>query len=330
MHSVLSCLVSDVIGPALIANDLVAAVAGELNHEGGVALREYVRGISLVVEALELQPGDRVLISPLAPSAYRHVFRSKRLVPVFADVSLEDACLNPMSVEKTISNNAALKALFVHAPLGRIPDMNSLESFGLPLVSDIGEALGATDGKCYIGSRGRYVILPMESHGIATAGGGTLVLASNKTALTALDTAARHLSADAFLPDLNASLGLVQWREYPHGLERRDIIAETYRRALMKGNHRTLTEGIGEARSVAFSFPVILSGSMNETIKYARNKGIETLPAFLGRMMDAYPEAEASCPKAKELTMSTVLFPLYPTLSKQSIQLVYKVLSTLP
>jgi len=328
MHAVLSCLISDAIGPALIANDLVAAVAGELNHEGGVALREYVRAISLVVKALELHPGDRVLISPLAPSAYRHVFQSKGLIPVFADVCLEDACLNPMAVEDKINEDAALKALFVHAPLGRIPDMDSLESHGLPLVSDIGEALGATDGKHYIGSRGRYVILPMEYHGIATAGGGTLILASNKTALTALNTASAQLTADAFLPDLNASLGLVQWREYPHGLERRDIIAEAYKRALMKGQHRTLANGSDEARSVAFSFPVVLSGSMNEAIKYALSKGVETLPAFRGRMMDAYPEA--GCPKARELSMSTVLFPLYPMLSKQDIQLVQKILSTLP
>lgn len=332
MHSVLSCLVTDVIGPAAIADDLVAAIAGELGHEGGCALREYVRAIDLVIQALGLRPSDRVVISPLAPAAYRHAFVSRGLIPVFADVREEDACIDPSSVQRILDEGQEIvvRALFVHAPLGRIPDMDALEAFGIPLVVDIGEALGATDGKASIGIRGQYVLLPMETDGIATSGGGTLVFAKEKSALTALDAAAGLLTPDAFLPDLNASLGLVQWREYPHALEARDSIAEAYRQALMKGRHRTFPDGGDDARSVAFSFPVVLSSSMNEVIKYARKKGIETLPAFFGRMMEGYPDVEVDCPKARLLSLCTLLFPLYPTLGKQNVQLIAKVLSTLP
>jgi dTDP-4-amino-4,6-dideoxygalactose transaminase len=226
--------------------------------------------------------------------------------------------------------DADIKALFVHAPLGRVPDMKALIETGLPLVTDIGQALGATDGVSALGSMGLYVILPMEPDSIATSGGGTLVLAGDKAALTALDSAAENLTSDAFLPDLNASLGLVQWREYPRMLEARDIIADAYRRALMKGRHRTLAEAEGDARSVPWSFPVVLSSGMAEVRKYARNKGIETMPAFHGCLMENFPEAGESCPKARALMMSTLLFPLYPTLGKQNVQLIVKVLSTLP
>ena len=60
---------------------------------------------------------------------------------------------------------------------------------------------------------------------------------------------------------------------------------------------------------------------------FARKKGVETLPAFAGRM-DA--EADVDCPRAKSLFMSTLLFPLYPTLGKKNVNLAAKVLSTLP
>ena len=66
---------------------------------------------------------------------------------------------------------------------------------------------------------------------------------------------------------------------------------------------------------------------MNDVRKYARKKGVETLPAFAGRMDT---EADIGCPCAKKLLMSTLLFPLYPTLGKKNVQLVSKVLSTLP
>ncbi|MCK5735428.1 MAG: DegT/DnrJ/EryC1/StrS aminotransferase family protein, partial [Spirochaetaceae bacterium] len=271
---------------------------------------------------------DQVIISPLAPSAYRRAFQERGILPVFADVREMDACLDPSQVEKKITGD--IKAVFVHAPLGRVPDMKALADFGVPLVGDIGEALGARDSDGELGSSGEYVLLPMEPNGIATAGGGTLVLARDKQTLSVLTAAAEPLTPDAFLPDLNASLGLVQWREYPHALEARDIIAEAYRQALLQGRHRTLSELEGEGRSVPFSFPVVLSSGMNEVRKYARKKGVETLPAFFTGIMEGYPEAGDQCPAAKKLMMSTLLFPLYPTLGKKNVQLIAKVLSTLP
>jgi dTDP-4-amino-4,6-dideoxygalactose transaminase len=208
--------------------------------------------------------------------------------------------------------------------------VRALSGFGVPLVGDIGESLGARDNDGEFGSLCRYVLLPMEPKGIVTAGGGTLVLARDKVTLSALMAAADPLTEDAFLPDLNASLGLVQWREYPHALESRDLIAEIYRQALLQGRHRTLSEPAGEGRAVSFSFPVVLSTGMNEVRKYARKKGVETLPAFFSGIMDEYPDAGEQCPVAKALIMSTLLFPLYPTLGKKNIQLTAKVLSTLP
>lgn len=326
MHSVLSCLVTDVIGPATIAEDLIATVAADFNLEGGVAMREYSRSIEVVVRAMGFEKGDKVILSPLAPAAYHRVFRTMGVEPVYADVREEDACLNPESVAEKVNENT--KAIFVHAPLGRVPSFSRLAEVGVPLVVDAGEALGARFNGTEIGSFGKYVLLPMEPEGIATAGGGTLVLASEKGALAHLKNALESVGADAFMPDLNASLGLVQWREYPQALESRDFLADIFRQAVMKGRHRTLSEAEDEdSRSVSYSFPVVLASGMNEVRKYARKKGVETLPAFAGRMDT---EADIGCPVAKKLLMSTLLFPLYPTLGKKNVQLAAKVLSTLP
>ena len=328
MHSVLSCLITDEIGPAVLADDLVAAVAGEFGCEGGGALREYSRAIELTIDALGLKSGDKAVLSPLAPSVYRRAFQERGIEAVFSDVKESDATLDPFKLEKII--NEEIKALFIHAPLGRVPDMKRFEEFGIPLVGDIGEALGAADGGRELGTFGTYVLLPMEPDAIATAGGGTLVLARDKAALSSLETAAQPFTPDAFLPDLNASLGIVQWREYPHALEARDLIAEVYRQSLSRGRHRTLSEPEGEGRAVPYSFPVVLSSGMNEVRKYARKKGVDTRPAFFPGVMDGYPSAEEQCPIAKAFALSTLLFPLYPALGKRNIQLISKVLSTLP
>ena len=330
MHSVLSCLITDVIGPAVIAEDLAASVSGEYGFEGGIALREYVRAVGMTFEALALIEGDAVILSPLSPAVYSKAIRARNLVPIFADVNSRDACIDPESAAAAAADQRA-RAMIVHAPLGRVPDMESLAQIGLPIITDIGEALGARANQGCLGSGSRCLLVPMEPDGVATAGGGTLALAREKADLQALRRAADTLTTDAFLPDMNASLGLVQWREYPEALEARDIIHEVYHKALMNGRHRTLgSPESEESRAVPYSFPVVLASGMGEVRRYARKKGVETLPAFADRILDDYPEAAEHCPNAKSLMMSTLLFPLYPTLGKKNVQLVAKVLSTLP
>lgn len=329
MHSVLSCLVTDVIGPSVLKDDLVAVVASELSHEGGVALREYTRSVGLVVQALGLAAGDKVLLSPLAPSAYIRSFNELGIIPIFPDVMESDACISTESVQALMSDE--IKAVFLHAPLGQIPDMEYFTGLRIPLVEDIGESLGAVGSTGLLGSAGQYTLIPMEMDAIATSGGGTLVLAKDKPSLTALNDAAESLTPDVFLPDLNASLGLVQWREYPQALESRDTIAEAFKQALMKGRHRTFSTTVDEdTRSVPYSFPVVLNTGMNDVRRYARKKGIETIPAFSGRAIDGSPGVEGDLPGARKLMMSTLLFPLYPTLGKKNVQHMIKVLATLP
>ena len=329
MHSVLSCLITDVIGPASIAEELAVTAADAYGFEGGMALREHVRAIEVVLDALGLENGARVLLSPLAPAAYGKALRSRGVLPVLADVNEEDACLNPESVGKSLSHG--IEAIFVHAPMGRVPDMGAFYNQGVPVVADIGEALGAREAEGFLGHGAQFVILPMETDGIATTGGGTLVLARKKGDLAALKSKTARLNQDAFLPDLNASLGLVQWREYSQALEARSIVYKAFIQSLLKGRHRTLASPRDEGwRAVPYSFPVVLASGMNEARGYARKKGVETLPAFTGRLLEEYPEDGESCPKAQSLMMSTVLFPLYPTLGKKNVQLIMKVLSTLP
>lgn len=329
MHSVLSCLVTDVIGPAAIAGQLVDAVAGLMDCAGGFALREHIRAIELVLSALDLKTGDKVLISALAPSAYLRAMTSFGVIPVFVDVKEEDACIDPHSAADLLDSD--IKAIFVDAPLGRIPDMHVLSEYGLPVIVDLGEALGAIDHEEPLGRNAHFIILPMEADAIATCGGGTVVLAKSRKDYGGLGTASQSTGINSFMPDLNASLGLVQWREYPQALETRYMIEEIYQQSLLKSRHRTLAGPKDEtSRAVPYSFPVVISGNIGEVQRYARKKGVETLMAFSGRFLDESIRSIETCPKAKSLSLGTLLFPLYPTLGKKDVQLIVKILSTMP
>jgi len=326
MHSVLSCLITDEIGPSTLSNRLTRLASSYLNLQGGLALREYSRAILLSMNSLKLKGGDEVIISPLAPLAYLKNIVLEGIKPIFVDIDEENACLDPYLVTKKMNNS--VKAIFVHAPLGCIPP--DLSQFGIPLVLDLSEAVGVIDSNGSPIAKGTYTVLSMETNAIATCGGGALILARDEVSLTELKNAAEFLGEDSFLADLNASLGLVQWEELPNALEIRSKIRRIFVESLRKGHHGTLCTSAEYSRAVAFSFPVVLSSDVKGVIRYARKMGVETRRAFFNTIIEADSEAQNHCPKAKKLSMRTILFPLYPSLGKKDIQLISKLLSTLP
>jgi len=112
-------MVSDVIGPAEIVENLIKEAVSEFSFSGGIALREYVRAVVLVIRSLNLKRNDKVIVSPLAPSAYAYAFKECGIIPVFADVKKSDATIDPDFVAELLKDD--IKALFIPAPLGRVP-----------------------------------------------------------------------------------------------------------------------------------------------------------------------------------------------------------------
>ncbi len=113
-------------------------------------------------------------------------------------------------------------------------------------------------------------------------------------------------------------------------LENRMQQYELFLKAISNGRHGILASPEEPAEAVAYSFPVVLSSPMNDVMRYAFKKGLETVPAFSRTLISFYSGTENLCNYAKLLLMKVLLFPLYPSLGKKNIQLIVKVLSTLP
>lgn len=347
MDAVLSCMVTDSLGPGSLADQLTAAVAEYIGLAGGVALRERARALGMALDELGLQPGASVLLDPLLPHSYDAAIRARGLKPLYADVLDSSLCLDPASAERAaaacVEAGGSLGAVISHSNLGFVPDVPALAALGFPLIEDVSDGIGANTGDDRLGRFGRFVIVAMEPDHVVTAGGGTLLLASSRNDRAALRRAAEQLSADTLLPDMNAALGLTQIREIEKYLARRSEIAAVYMRALMRGRHRAPVQP-GEAQNVYLSFPVLVEGSVAEVTAYCRKKGVETGPAFAESILDRYGRsasaseegtndqliAEADYPVARSLLMRCLRFPLYPSLTAKEVAIVERVLSSLP
>lgn len=356
MDAVLSCMVTDRLGPGTIGDDLVGAVAGYLKLPGGVALRERSRALGIALGQLELEPGSRVLLDPLSPKSYHELIWSMNLVPHYVDTVAGGVTIDPLAVEQAAGQAAAV---ITATHLGYVPEMERIAATGLQVIEDISHGIGGHTGEDRVGAYGRFVLVGMEPDGIITAGGGTLVLTSVKKERAALKRLADALQSDALLPDMNAALGTTQIKEIEKYIARRAEIASVYTKALMRGKHRSIVQS-GEAESVWFTFPVVLAGSSADAIKYAKSKSVEAALPFADSALSVYgtrpesdvepsvtddqspsgePASEPSrlpalsstdYPNANEMVLRCVQFPLYPALSGKEIETVERVLISLP
>ena len=327
MDAVLTSLVEDRLGPGSQSEDLVRQCSTYLEVSGGLALREYRRAVEMTLDAVGIGEGQNVVMSPLAPRIYFDALSAREIDIRYADVELNSACLSAKTVAKCLDDRTA--ACLVDSPLGYVPDLPSLVDMGVPIIEDVTASVGANCLGRKLGSFGRYTILGLEETDMITAGGGALVFSQTKRDLGVLRKQADSLDKTYLLCDVNASLASAQLKAIEEFITRRRDIAAVFTRALMKGKHRSLTQE-GDSENVFYAFPAILEGGVKEAMKYARSKTVPTKEAFLETTAGMIDLTDVSCPNAQMLSMRCILFPLYPMLTKEQVEQIARVLSTLP
>jgi perosamine synthetase len=327
MDSILTCMVSEEIGPGSLSHQFILKISSYIGLYGGIALSNYYFAIRFALKVLDLQRSDRVIISSLSPQLYSYALEENGFIPLIGDVEPDSGTLLPDEVERLLPQNP--KAILLHSPFGYIPDMEALSRYGIPIIEDISHSFGNKAGNRMCGTMGDVAVLSLCPPNIITAGSGGLVLTGNKHLYKKLKEMKGRLPETLLLPDMNASLGIAQLKEIDHFITRRKEIERVFSEAVMKSRHMTLKQKT-DGEPGFYSFPVLLNSSMNEVRKYALKKNIETQPAFLSSIISHSSDEREDLPYAKGLLLRCLLFPLYPMLGSKNIDLIARVLSTLP
>jgi perosamine synthetase len=132
MGSVLSCIVSDKIGPGEISRDLTSRACHLLGHAGGISLVNSYLAVSVALEALGLAASDSVIVSALAPALWLRVIQDKGMVPLVADVEADSASMDPAQAASLVQRGA--KAIMVPHTIGIAADIGALKAHGLPIL----------------------------------------------------------------------------------------------------------------------------------------------------------------------------------------------------
>jgi dTDP-4-amino-4,6-dideoxygalactose transaminase len=327
-NSVLNCLVNDQIAAGPLNQELAAALSKTFAVSGGVGLISYRSCIHCALELMELEQGDGVILSALAPKEYLQIIEERGLIAMIADVAPQRPLLSVDSVEQHLREGA--KAIVLSYTLGSLPAGAELFRLGVPVIEDVTQAAGGLWGGQPCGSRGRVALLSLDPGGSITAGCGGAVFSADRRGVRTLKEIVARGHGGELLPDMNAALGINQVRELPRFLQKRDEIAQVFREALLRSRHSPLLE---EGASVNFGFPVLVKEGRPEVRRYAEKRGIQTEAAFSDAVLSqegAVSTASGSYPNAEQFLRRALLFPLYPSLARKDIQLLCRILSTLP
>lgn len=115
----------------------------EVQH--AITVNSWTSGLTAAVGALDIEPGDEIIVSSWTMCASATAILHWNAIPVFADIDPETFCLDPKSVEENITPYT--KAILSVDIFGQSADVDALnhiaQKHGLKVISDTAQAPGA-------------------------------------------------------------------------------------------------------------------------------------------------------------------------------------------
>ncbi|MGD8825124.1 MAG: aminotransferase class I/II-fold pyridoxal phosphate-dependent enzyme [Myxococcales bacterium] len=227
-------------------------LAERIGVQEAAALSSGTAALHLALVLLDLGPRDEVWTSTLTFAATANAIRYVGATPVFVDSEHEtwnmDSALLEEALHDAARHDRLPKAVIVVDLYGQCANYDAIldacATYGVPLIEDAAEALGASYQGKPAGSFGKLGVLSFNGNKIiTTSGGGALVSDEPK-----LMARARYLASQARQPvpyyehtelgynyrlsNLLAALGRAQLARLDGFVERRREINQRYRDAL--------------------------------------------------------------------------------------------------
>lgn len=172
------------LGPHVDAFE--AEMARKLGVGHAAALSSGTAALHLAMRMLDVGPGDEVFTSTFTFAATANAICYQGASPVFIDSERETWNMDPELLEEALEEarlgGKLPKAVVVVDLYGQCANYDLIEPlcerYGVPLVEDAAEALGATWGGRPAGSFGQMGILSFNGNKIITTSGGGMMVSS--------------------------------------------------------------------------------------------------------------------------------------------------------
>lgn len=339
---VLDCLDSSWISSSGQYIDRFEAMFAEFcGVKHAVSCSNGTTALHLALVALDLQPGDEVIVPTLTFVATANAVRYCGAQPVFVDCEAGSWTMDPAAIEARITPRT--KGIMVVHLLGHPVDMDAVQAIadkhGLWVLEDAAQAHGAECRGRRAGSMGRIATFSFFGNKIISTGEGGMVttddadLAKQMRLLKShgMDPNRRYwhpvIGYNYRMTNVAAAIGLGQLEKIDWHLERRREVATWYREILDGDPRLTWQVEHPWARHVWWMFTAVLDDAipMERDTVMARLKedGIETRPVvFPMHQLPPHQDAAAgqSFPVADRIARRGINLPTWARMTRADVE----------
>jgi perosamine synthetase len=304
------------------------------------AVSSGTAGLHLALRAVGVQDGDEVVTSPLSFVASANAVLFERARPVFADIDPVTLNLDPDAARAAVT--ARTTALLPVHIFGYPADTPAFESFGLPIVEDACEALGAThaDGTA-VGSRGHPAVFAFYANKQITTGEGGMVVMGDAAMKERIDSERNQgrapnmdwldhdrLGFNYRLGELASAVGVAQLERLDDILAARARAAGWYREVLADIEGLTVPcEDRGAERRGWFVFVVQVphGHDRDAVIGALRERGVQCkpyLPAIhlLSFYRERFGHREGEFPVCEDIAARSIALPFFSQIEQGQVE----------
>jgi perosamine synthetase len=314
----------------------------------GVSCTNGTVALHLALLALEVGPGDEVIVPTLTFVATANAVRYCGATPVFVDCEPETWNMDPALIEPRITPRT--KAIIVVHLYGHPVDMDAVMSLArrhnLFVIEDAAEAHGAIYKRRTVGSMGHIATFSFFGNKVISTGEGGMVVTNDEgLAKTVrqlkdqgMDPSRRYwfpvVGYNYRMTNITAAIGLAQVEKIEWHIHRRIQVARWYRENLRSVPGVSWQAEKPYARHVFQFFTIVLDGdaplSRDEVIAHLHPRGIEGRPVvFPIHTLPPYRDQVAgqTFPVAERLASQGINLPTFAGLSRADVDYVCECLS---
>jgi dTDP-4-amino-4,6-dideoxygalactose transaminase len=295
----------------------------------GVGLSSGTGALHLSLIALGVMPGDVVICSTMTFVATANAVLYLGAVPVFVDSARETGNISLPLLEEALaavsSSGRNIAAVLPVDFLGKVADYTAIVSlcdkYGVPVIADAAESLGAFHKGKPAGSFGAAAVLSFNGNKIATTSGGGMFLTDDEAAakrVRFLATQAREpavhyehqkLGYNYRLSNILAALGRAQVQRLPEMIGRRRENRRKYRELFREVDGVDVFGGNDEEDNCWLSSVIVsenLPWSAAELSEFLEAKNIESRPLWKPmHLQPLYDGCEAYVDGSSEILFRT-------------------------
>ena len=215
-----------------------------------VAVNSGTSALQASLYALDIKPGDEILIPSFTFVATANSVKSVGAKPIFVDISKENYTIDPNDLKKKITKRT--KAIIPVHLYGHIAFMDEIleiaQKNNLKIIEDASQSLGSKLKNKHSGTFANLGCFSMYAAKVMTAGEGGAIVTSDKNIFEKLRQIRNHgfsknhtttsFGLNLRLPEINAAIAKIQMKKLPLMLKQR------------KNNAHILTELLSDKKII--------------------------------------------------------------------------------